>query len=209
MKGAHAGLVLAGALLLAGCLGNTNIVQTTRPTSTNPNEVDPGGNSGNPGNPGNPNNPGNPEPPLFPTDPIVRSEPPGTGAAPAGAERCDPIDPSYCLFPFPNNYFTTADGQTDTRMRVNLNLLAMPKNILGKPIDPTDWNRNDGFSPGQPILTRVPGLDLQKTGAVPITNIEASLQREQPIVLIDALTLKKQLIWAEMDANLTAGALAL
>lgn len=206
-------IVLAWALLLAGCMGDSGSPQADSPTVTNPNEEEPdtpvdpedpddtGGEEGGEGGSG--------EPPLFPKDPVVRTEPAGTGAAPAGAERCDPLDPAYCLFPFPNNYFTTADTQTDTKMRVNLNVLAMPKNIVGKPIDPTDWNRNDGFSPGQPILTRVPGLDLQTTGAVPITNIEASLQRNQPIVLIDTLTLKKQLIWAELDANITQGRLGL
>ncbi|HEX4918850.1 MAG TPA: hypothetical protein VFV43_13190, partial [Limnobacter sp.] len=211
MRGANVALLLAGALVLGGCLGNDGLLQTAGPIPTSPNEVEPSNNSAgdSPGNSGSPGGSNNSESPLFPTDAVVRSEPAGTGAAPAGAERCDPIDPSYCLFPFPNNYFTTADTHTDTKMRVNLNVLAMPKNVAGKAIDPTDWNRNDGFSPGQPILTRVPGLDLQKTGAVPITNIEASLQREQPIVLIDTLTLKKQLIWAEMDANITTGALAL
>ena len=33
----------------------------------------------------------------------------------------------------------------------------------GKPIDPTEWNRNDGFSPGTMVLTFVPGLDLPRT----------------------------------------------
>lgn len=144
----------------------------------------------------------------FAKAPLLRSEPAGTGVPPAGAARCDPLDPAHCLFPFPNNYFTTADPQTDTKMRVNLNVLAMPRNIAGKPIDPMDWNRNDGFSPGQPILTVVPGLDLKKTAAVPITRIEASLEQNQPVVLIDTLTLKRQLIWAEQDARLTGGQLA-
>ena len=35
----------------------------------------------------------------------------------------------------------------------------MPRNVEGKPIDPTPFNRNDGFSPGSLIITRVPGLD--------------------------------------------------
>ena len=51
----------------------------------------------------------------------------------------------------------------------------MPRNVAGKPIDPTDWNRADGFSPGSLIVTYVPGLDLAfaKTDAVPITDIGA------------------------------------
>src|SRR5262245_17559636 len=72
---------------------------------------------------------------------------------------CDPIDPSVCLLPFPNDYFTAPDPATKTGVRVALSSLAMPRNVAGIPIDPTDWNRNDGFSPGSLIVTRVPGLD--------------------------------------------------
>ena len=39
---------------------------------------------------------------------------------------------------------------------------SMPRDVAGKPIDPTEWNRNDGFSPSSPILTYVPGLDLAR-----------------------------------------------
>src|SRR3546814_1011966 len=74
------------------------------------------------------------------------------------ADRCDPIDPQYCLFPWPNDYFTVDDASSDTGKRLNLKLLSMPKNVLAKPITPTEWNRNDGFSPGQLILARVPDL---------------------------------------------------
>ncbi|HWU69621.1 MAG TPA: hypothetical protein VN046_12120 [Stenotrophobium sp.] len=119
------------------------------------------------------------------------------------ADRCDFLDDHECLFPWPNDYFTVADANTDTGRRVNLNILSMPRNVLGKPIDPTEWNRNDGFSPGQDILTRVPGLDLKQTGAVPITRIADSYRADQPIVVIDADTGERQLIWSEMDANLT------
>lgn len=119
------------------------------------------------------------------------------------ADRCDFFDNHYCLFPWPNDYFTTADSTTDTRRRVNLNILSMPKNIAGKPIDPTEWNRNDGFSPGQAILVRIPNLNTVKTGAVPITNIGDSMRDSQPIVVLDADTGERNLIWAELDANLT------
>ncbi|MDM4770795.1 hypothetical protein [Solimonas sp. SE-A11] len=116
---------------------------------------------------------------------------------------CDPLDPNYCTFPWPNDFFTVADASMDTGRRLNLQLAAMPRNVLLKPITPTDWNKNDGFSPGNAILTRIPGVDLAKTGAVPITDIEASLRADQPIVVIDADTLERHLIWSEMDANLT------
>src|SRR5918992_1753782 len=96
---------------------------------------------------------------------------PDAVGAPAGV--CDPIDDAKCLLPFPNDFYTAA-ADTDTGLRVNLNPLAMPQNVAGKPIDPTEWNRNDGFSPGSLILTYVPGVDLDETGAPPITDMAQS-----------------------------------
>ena len=83
-------------------------------------------------------------------------------AAPASA-KCDNLDPAVCLQPFPNNYFTKSDARTDTGLRVNFRATDMPRNVAGKPIQPGQWNRNDGFSPGSLITTYVPGLDLAKT----------------------------------------------
>ena len=37
----------------------------------------------------------------------------------------------------------------------------MPANTSGVRIDPTEFNRNDGFSPNQQITLKVPGLDTQ------------------------------------------------
>lgn len=125
------------------------------------------------------------------------------GVAVNNADRCDPLNPEYCLFPWPNDHFTVVDANTDTGRRVNLALASMPRNVLFKPLVPTEWNRNDGFSPGQLILARIPGLDLRKTGAVPITDIGDVLRADQPIVVIDADTLERQLIWSELDANIT------
>lgn len=77
----------------------------------------------------------------------------------------------------------------------------MPANIAGVHVDPTEWNRNDGFSPGEPILLSVPGIDLAKTGAAPITDMAQSLDRNAPIVLIDENTGRRWPYWAELDAN--------
>ena len=130
---------------------------------------------------------------------------PAASAQQAELGRCDPLDPSVCLQPWPNDYFTVPDKSTDTGLRVNLDLASMPRNSGGKPIDPTDWNRNDGFSPGQEIVTHVPGLDnplaFHRTGAVPITDIERTYDPRQPIVVLNADTGKRQLIWSELDAN--------
>ncbi len=81
----------------------------------------------------------------------------------------------------------------------------MPRNVAGKPIEPGDYNRNDGFGPGSPIHTKIPGLDNQaafdRTGLVPETDMQRSFDAGQPAVVIDAASGARQLIWAELDAN--------
>ncbi|MDZ4298416.1 MAG: Calx-beta domain-containing protein [Moraxellaceae bacterium] len=166
-------------------------------------------------NPSEPGTPGGGTPSIGTDDAALLSEV-VLASSPAG---CDFLDPAHCLLPFPNNHFTkTAD--TDTGRQLQLNLLAMPRNVLGKPIDPSDQNRADGFSPGQTILLRVPGLDLDKTAeAAPVPRLGRpgagqsaesvpqsmanSLHPDSAIVVFDVTDKKPHLVWAEMDANLT------
>ena len=82
---------------------------------------------------------------------------------------------------------------------------SMPVNVEGVHIDPTEWNRNDGFSPGSPILTYVPGLDLEASGVPDQTRIRDSLRPTAPIVLLDADTGERVPYWAELDASVPAG----
>ncbi|MGH2954505.1 MAG: hypothetical protein ACRDK9_10930 [Solirubrobacterales bacterium] len=128
------------------------------------------------------------------------------GAVQLGAsERCDAVDPARCLFPWPNDHFTAADPGTDTGRRVNLDPASMPRNRLGLPVHPADYNRSDGFSPGQMIVTKVPGLEtpeaFEATGAPPITHLERSLDPDSPVVVLDADTGERHLFWSELDAN--------
>src|SRR4051812_29173897 len=77
----------------------------------------------------------------------------------SNSDRCDFLDPAVCLQPWPNDYFTVPDPSTDTGQRLNLNISSMPANKAGIHIDPTEYNRLDGFSPGNLIRFRIPGLD--------------------------------------------------
>src|SRR4051795_1949951 len=120
-------------------------------------------------------------------------------AAPAAA-KCDNFDPAVCLQPFPNNYFTKSDAGSKTGLRVDFKLTDMPRNVAGKPIQPRQWNRNDGFSPGSLITTYVPGLDLAKTHGVPINDLARTYDSDAAVVVIDAKTLERNLIWTEMDS---------
>ena len=113
-------------------------------------------------------------------------------------------------FPFPDDYYTVRDPNTATGRRVNLKTASMPANVHGVHIDAAPYNASDGFSPGQAIVVKVPGLDsaaaLKQTGAVPINHIGRFRDPEQPIVLIDADTGKRWRIWAEIDSNATSPA---
>ncbi len=128
----------------------------------------------------------------------------------ATADRCDPIDPANCLYPFPNDRFTVRDRHTATGRRVSLDPASVPTNAGGVPISPSDYSYSDGFSPGAIIVTKVPGLDtpeaFAKTNPVPITDLARSYDRYAPVVLINARTLRRQLIWAELDSQATTPA---
>jgi hypothetical protein len=142
--------------------------------------------------------------------------------------NCDPLDPKMCLFPFPNDYFSVPDASTDTGLRVNFGLDAMPrggsdvtKGGEGKPIDPSEWNRNDGFSPGSMVMTYVPGIDLHATWGTQdrphseagpnevgyfdhrdtIADPALSLSPDAPMVILNADTGERHPFWSELDTH--------
>ena len=140
-------------------------------------------------------------------------------SADAQLRGCDMLDPAECLFPFPSDWFTVKAGDGSpqsvasggTGKRINFSLLAMPRNVEGKPIDPTEWNRQDGFSPGQLIITYVPGIGAVKgpdgkplgpiNGAVPLTDLARYADEDAPILVLDADTGERHPIYAEIDLN--------
>ncbi len=115
---------------------------------------------------------------------------------------------SHCLLPFPDDYYTVADPTSATGRRIALRTAGMPTNADGVPIKAGPYQENDGFSPGETILVRVPGLDnpaaLAATNAAPINHIGRYAEQGQPIVVIDADTGERQPIWTEIDSNTTS-----
>jgi hypothetical protein len=119
----------------------------------------------------------------------------------SNAEFCELLDSAKCLLPFPSNFFTRESDSTDNGLLVSFAQEAMPVNSSGTVVDPSQWNRNDGFSPGTVMITQVPGLDLEATGAPRLIDLSDSRQEDSPIVVINAATGERQLIWSELDAN--------
>lgn len=126
-------------------------------------------------------------------------------AASAIAAECDPLDPAVCLQPFPNDFFTEEDASTETGRRIAFSDDVMPKNRAGKPISSADFNFSDGFSPGQAIFTHVPGLHtmqaFRNSNLPPIDDPRRSLRKRSPVVVINAATRRRHLVWAEIDSN--------
>jgi hypothetical protein len=133
---------------------------------------------------------------------LVPDARPAHAAGPSGP-GCDPLAPVECLLPFPNDWYTRPDPATDTGRRVAFDAAALPRATAGRPVDPTAWNRSDGFSPGSTLIAHVPGLDPAATGAAPITDIGRSLAPDAPVVLLDTRTGERWPYWAEPDSNAT------
>jgi hypothetical protein len=117
------------------------------------------------------------------------------------AEFCELLDAAKCMLPFPSNFFTRESDSTDNGVLVNFSEQAMPVNVSGTVVDRTEWNRNDGFSPGSVMVTQVPELDMEQTAAPRLIDLSDSRQDDSPIVVINAETGERQLIWSELDAN--------
>jgi hypothetical protein len=133
------------------------------------------------------------------------------------AANCDFIgapvsEGSLCLLPFPDDYYTVKDKSTATGRRVDLTDAGMPQNQAGVPMAAAPYNLNDGFSPGQVITLKVPGLDTPQaftnTNPIPLSDLSRneSQTSNEPIVVIDESTGKRVPIWVELDSNATSPA---
>lgn len=131
---------------------------------------------------------------------------PSTPRAAAGGDgTCDDLDPERCLLPWPNDRFTVADPSTPTGLRLAIPADGTPPNAAGTPVDVTDQNRADGFSPASTILGFVPAVDLEASDVAPSTDIGASLDEVAPIRLTDLTSGERWPYWAELDAQSRSG----
>ena len=105
---------------------------------------------------------------------------------PAPPLDCDPLTPTYCGFPYPNNYWTEEDPAAVTGMQLALPQVIMPTNINGLQSNPDAFNEMDGFSPGVAAMTHLPGATV--AGLATPDSIADSLLANSPTVIINADT---------------------
>ena len=124
------------------------------------------------------------------------------------ASDCDFIgqqEGSLCMLPFPDDFYTVADPSTATGRRIDFDPAAMPANGAGTPVAPGPYNLNDGFSPGQSIVLKVPNLDtpaaLAQTDPVQLNHLGRYAEPDAPVVVVDVATGERWPIWVELDSN--------
>jgi hypothetical protein len=119
-------------------------------------------------------------------------------ASPPG---CDPLDTRSCVLPFPSDTLTVADAASPTGRRVAFPQQGLPTNASGAAIDPTAWNRNDGFSANAPLLTWFDDLDPAASNLPSWTDLESSLDDDSTVMLVDTTTGERVALWAEIDVD--------
>ncbi len=120
----------------------------------------------------------------------------------AAPEGCDPLDTRQCLFPYPSNAYTERDRESRTDLVVAIPEGGTPSNADGVPVDPVEWNRNDGFSINSTLLTHVAGLDPEASALPRWTHLDDSLAEDAPVVIVDTATRERVPLWAEHDAKI-------
>ena len=106
---------------------------------------------------------------------------------------CDPLVPSACGFPFPNNLYTERDSTTATGLRLHFVGSSVPS--ATRTLAP--FEALDGFSPASSPMTHMPGATT--TGLVGQREMERSLLPDSKTVLIDLTTGTRVAHFAELD----------
>ncbi len=110
------------------------------------------------------------------------------------ADGCDPLVPEQCGFPLPNDFWRSADGH------VNFGATTLPiNNATGKQLDPAPWNKHDGFSPGQELVTFLPHATA--LGLPGQDNMALSITTDSPTIIIDVSTGELVGHFAEIDRS--------
>lgn len=133
----------------------------------------------------------------------LASTPEAFGATVPSAAQfdCEVLDPRSCLLPFPSDHFTVADDTTDTGLRIDFQRSSLPANRTGVRVNVIDQNRNDGFSPGSALLVHLPDVDLDASGAAPVTDLGSSLDPDSAVVIVNTVTGERHPHWVEVDAR--------
>lgn len=133
----------------------------------------------------------------LPADPLVVGG--VTELGPYLVGDCDPLVPTHCGFPFPSDVYLVADGATQTGRHVEFGASTLPMNASGVQAVPDEFRRSDGFSPGDALMTHMPGATV--TGLPTPLTIADSLSPSSPTIVINAATGERVPHFSELDVT--------
>jgi len=116
---------------------------------------------------------------------------------PACYAKCNPIDTTACMLPYPSSYYLVADSSTETGYRVSFDPSTLPITKRGAHINPLHWNDLDGFSTTAPLLFNLP--DVTNDTMIPWWNLELYSASNVSSVLINTKTGARVPHWVEID----------
>ncbi len=126
------------------------------------------------------------------------TNPPPTIADLGPRGDCNPLETGHCLLPFPSSFYLEEDPSRDTGYRVSFGDLSLPIDQFDNTMDPTDWNRLDGFPSLGSLYAHLPGAELD--GAATFSAIERSLEADSPTIIVDADTGERVPHYVEREA---------
>lgn len=109
---------------------------------------------------------------------------------------CNPVDPSYCLLPYPSRFHMT-EADTPTGLRLDYAMSALPVNNGGVGMDPLYLHEKDGFSTLGTLIFSF--ADVSLDGVIGHEDLAAYAAPDAKTVLIDAETGERVAHFVELD----------
>ncbi len=114
--------------------------------------------------------------------------------------ECNPLGGASCVTPWPSSIYEVDDVATATGRRLDFPAGALPTNVDGVPIEPTQFHWRDGWSAASFLFTAFPG-GVDPSNLPPYTDYDASLAPASPTVLVNMDTGERVAHFAEIDVN--------
>lgn len=119
-------------------------------------------------------------------------------------DACENLSDVHCALPWPSDRWLVDDPDRPTGLRLAYEAESFPANRMGALIDPSPFDRLDGYSPSSQLVTAFPEAAALEDHGGP-EHIAASLEADFPTVVIDLETGERVAHWIESDARAAAG----
>lgn len=112
---------------------------------------------------------------------------------------CNPVDPDHCMMPFPSAFFLE-EADTPSGWQVAFGPTTLPKDKTGVQMDPTTWNRRDGFPILGPMYVMLPGARADSPGTPTFATLDHYTDADVTAVLLDTETGERIPLYVEREA---------